>query len=139
MSVCPGKAEQVELELLKARLSLGRAGTEPPDHPPQLETYPSGMKPLVPGCAVLQPQHKHQTLDPNHCIGESICTHASQTGESPKPNSAESVQPHHLTSNSPRDEQSVSAGGRLCKQKAARSALPEPEQNRRRVQRIKNN
>lgn len=111
MSACPGKAEQVGLELLKARLSLGRAGTEPPDHPPQLETHPGGMKPLVPGCPVLQPQHKHQTLDPNPSIRESICPHANQTGESPKPNSAESIQPHHLTSNLPQDEQSVSAGG----------------------------
>lgn len=35
-----------------------------------------------------------QTLNPSHSTGESICTHADQTGESPKPNTAESIQPN---------------------------------------------
>lgn len=63
-SMFPGKAEQVGLELLKARLSPGRARTEPPDHPPQLDTPPGGAKPLVPGCPVHQPRRRHRSGSP---------------------------------------------------------------------------
>lgn len=80
-STSPGRAEQVGLELLKAR-----ARTEPSDHPPQLENPPGRVKPPSPCPAPrFSPStgsdEDPQTPNHSHNIGESstsVLTRARQ-------------------------------------------------------------
>lgn len=48
---------------------------------------------------------------PVRALGKASATALVKTGESPKPNTAESIQPHNLMSHLPRDEQSSSTEG----------------------------
>lgn len=83
-SMSPGKAEQVELELLKAR-----AGTEPSAGKPSWK----GETPFSLPAPHFGPSTEHpQTLDSGHNIRKIICSRSQQSEASPKPNRPERMQ-----------------------------------------------